>query len=144
MSKKVKLIMVAILLLGIAYIVYGIIHFNDIYDTLTNGIANSENDSVISLKDYTKFKWDEAYIFKDPYISGEGIDRMVGFKTGLKRNNSDFHRRIVFIRNNKVVYDYTYMISRIEFKSSIIIDYKDTFKVKKKGKLVQLIRIHKP
>lgn len=77
--------------------------------------AATKANSVIYLCEATPFDWDKAYLIEDSYVGGEALDKIVGVKCNLKRSDVDSVKRIIFIKNNKFVYDYLYDWTDISF-----------------------------
>lgn len=75
----------------------------------------SKADSSVYLSEVTPFDWDKAFLIEDSYVGGEALDKIVGVKCNLKRSDVDSIKRIVFIKDNKFVYDYLYNWTEITF-----------------------------
>ncbi|SHK02396.1 hypothetical protein [Paramaledivibacter caminithermalis] len=105
-----------------------------------------KNNSEIELSKVIPFDWDEIYIF-EPYSSNGEIYSTVGVKwisanttffeyilnidrTGLYR---DHLKKIVFLKNKKVIYDKNYNKYIFDFSQNYYLKENQVFNVKRKN-----------
>jgi hypothetical protein len=105
----------------------------------------SEKGQFLYLSNVTPFEWDKAFVLEDPYIGGDAIDKIVGVKCNVKRIDVDFIRRIVFVKDNKFIYDFLYNYTDISFTPlGIIIDKDDCkFRIEKSNSDRLLLKFSK-
>ncbi len=116
LNKILKCIVLVLVAIGILYI--GIFSRNKekASDQIKERLINfqKENNEFI-MEDITPFNWDRAYVVDKPFIGEEHLDKILGIDTNLKRLDIDRLRRIVFIENDEVVYDFVYLITEFNF-----------------------------
>ena len=97
--KSILIALVAILLLvGIVFlIVLGVTREKDYTAHL---IAEMEDEQMVTAKNVFSFKFHKAYVFDDPYISGEDFAKKHGLNISIsqvKSGTSENIQRIVFV-----------------------------------------------
>lgn len=60
-----------------------------------------ENETIISISDFTNFKWDTLLIFQYP-VSAQDIENAIGVKYDA---SLDLIAGMIFVQNGKIVYD---------------------------------------
>jgi hypothetical protein len=59
-----------------------------------------KKDCLVKISDFTDFSWDKLYVF-DYRQESLQINKIVGFPTGAKNNNSN---KMIFVQGGNVVY----------------------------------------
>lgn len=115
--KNMKYTKVIIILLAIAVAMTIYVTFNSNGSgNLTKAIIQkAKSDETIRMSAIAPFEWDRAYIIEDPYISGEALNKLVGTNININDPLVDIKRRIIFINDNKLAYDYVYDWREISF-----------------------------
>lgn len=115
---------------------------DDYYFKIEKAVQNS---SEIDMKNIFPFDWDRIYFTSSPRFSGTEAVRKLGVKSDedlydIDVTNGDPSHypvwRVIFVRKDKVVYDFPYDIRYLKFKQvDIFVQKADSiFKVESKGK----------
>jgi hypothetical protein len=79
---------------------------NNVVEKICESVLKSKN--ILDIKECTNFEWDKGFVFSHR-VSQEYISRIIGtdYKT-TTQGDSNFSSLIIFMNNNKVVYDLGY------------------------------------
>jgi hypothetical protein len=89
-------------------------YYNNESENIINNISKDlPTKQTINLKDYFKFDWDVAYIL-DHYLTNEEFKNLTGKEIDIESNSETFTddniKRILFVKNDKLVFDFRFNI----------------------------------
>lgn len=109
-GKKIRKIFTIILLFITLLVVYMAYNNSSNSFSITNAIIKECNDSyqncVVDIAEITSFNWDKMYVFSDN-TSNSQISKIIGFE--YSNSDARYRRKILFIMNNKVIYEDFYI-----------------------------------
>lgn len=109
------LLLLFFLLFGIIFVKYRNKRYLDSNDYYEKMLLLSETSSELEMKEVFSFEFDKAYVANEPYGDEKYFLKKLDVDTAINipTLETGAHSRILFIKDNRIIYDFVYEMGKI-------------------------------